>query len=156
MLSPVVCHLFSHTFTSSLPLVEKLSSHCGPSRVICSVCRCSNVVHLCESAVLPLSIRNQNRRNPQRPSLCSILWLLCPLKGQQQWAFCHSWSYNLSFLWSQMEILVQIGWKKRNVSLANTKWIIDHRWHELERGHIVKIFFNKVSTGGWHDSESFL
>lgn len=150
-----MCHLLSHIFSSSLPLVAKLSSPCGPSRVIHSVCWCSDVVHLCDSAILSLRIRNQNRRNPQRPSLCSILWLLSTLKRLQQHAFCRSWSYNQSFLWTQMEI-VQIGWKKTNVSLANTKWIIDHQWQESERGHIVKIFFNEVSTEGWHDSESFL
>lgn len=40
MLPPVVCHLFSHTFTSSSPLVEKLSSPvvlCGSSAVFAGV-----------------------------------------------------------------------------------------------------------------------
>lgn len=81
MLPPVVCHLFSHTFTLSPPLVEKLSSPCGPSRVIRSVCWCSDVVHLCESAVLSLSIRNQNRRNPQDQVYVQFCRFGAPWKG---------------------------------------------------------------------------
>lgn len=81
MLPPVVCHLFSHTFTSCLPLVAKLNSPCGPSRVIRSVCWCSDVVHLCMSAILSLRIWKQNRRNPQRQVYVQFCGFWAPWKG---------------------------------------------------------------------------